>query len=323
MASAAGDGVDASTVTDDWLDMLLEHTFGTQVTTEGETVSAVGGATSITPTATVYSVHDMIAVHEASIPSAIAERTQWGIVTAESGGVLTIDPGFQTNPTASSVIYGVKSYRVSDAGGNELAFLEEHDARAYMHLMGRINSLSISGSDKKRVMASWGVQCDSSSADDISTKTAIPAAAVQTTTPIKHLLSPVFFNGTRVATKSCQVDFGIAASEVSDSNGANGRGGQELVSIAPTVTIEPLHAESYRQLKRAGTKGRLLVQFGGGVVSGGVLNSVAIQFEQVDVREVTSSDDNGMTRQSIKFHAVDRVELSSGVDSIFMQMARG
>lgn len=329
MASAAGDGTNASSVSDDWLDILLTHAFGTQSTFAGSTISAVGSATSITAGTDVANVQDIIPVYEAAVPGANA-RTQWNFITADSSGAYTVAPGFQNYgtapPTTSAILYGAKVYTETDVGGSTLTICETKDTEIYEHTGARCNSLRISAQHKRRVMLEWGFQCDDSSADQgangTNAKTALPAAAAVSPTPIKFLLSPVFFGSARIAVKSLEIDFGIAASEQEDSNGANGRSGNELVSITPTITIDPLHADAYREYKRAGTTGRILVQLGAGVLSGGVLNTCAVAFDLAEAREVEAQDDGGRLRQRIRFHAVDRIEFSAGVGARFFSFAR-
>jgi hypothetical protein len=143
-----------------------------------------------------------------------------------------------------------------------------------------------------------------------------------TTTPIKMFRSPVFFGNTRIATRMVEIDFGLSAAEVQDTESQNGRGGYELVSIAPTVTIEPLRSDTYDGYKQALTRNPLLVQLGGGVVSGGVLNSLALHLARCEAREVSYTAQDGITRNRLVFTAVDRIEFSAGVASAFMSLAR-
>ena len=323
LATAAGDGTNASTVADDWLDIMLTHAFGTQTTTAGAGISAVGSATTATAGTDVLNVQDAAPIFETGVPS--VARSQWSVVTADTAGAYTLEPGFadygSNPPTTSAVLYGTKRYTDSDVGGNTLAICEVKDTETYTHLGARANSLRITAAHKQRAICEWGFSCDSVSADDTA-KTALPAAARLSTTPVKFLLSPVYFNGSRIAVKSLEVDFGLSAAKLEDSQGTNGNSGNELVSIAPVITLDPLHADAFREYKRAGTKGRVLVQLGGGVLSGGVLNTCCIVFDLAEAREVEDQDDAGRMRQRLRFHAVDRIEFSAGVGARFMSLIR-
>ena len=107
-----------------------------------------------------------------------------------------------------------------------------------------------------------------------------------------------------------------------DTESTNGRGGYELVSIAPTVTIEPLRSNTYDGYKQALTRNPLLVQLGGGVVSGGVLNSLALHLARCEAREISYTAQDGITRNRLVFTAVDRIEFSAGAASAFLSLAR-
>ena len=65
-----------------------------------------------------------------------------------------------------------------------------------------------------------------------------------------------------------------------------------------------------------------MVQLGGGVLSGGVLNTCCIVFDLAEAREVEDQDDAGRMRQRLRFHAVDRIEFSAGVGARFMSLIR-
>ena len=102
----------------------------------------------------------------------------------------------------------------------------------------------------------------------------------------------------------------------------NGRGAHELISIAPTVSIEPLRADAHDALKRAMTRGALVAQLGAGVLESSRLNTCALHLARVEAREVTYTGDNGIARNRIVFTAVDPIEFSAGVASRFMSFAR-
>lgn len=321
LATAAGAGTNASTVTADWLDRLLAHTFGGSSTTEG--VAATGGTTStFTAATTVGAAQDLIALFTASTPSA-APRTLWSQLQSITGSgpyTYNLAPDVAVAPTSSTVSYGVKQYRPDDDGGATLAAVVTDDALVYTYLGGRVTRCRIVAPAKQRVMVEWTIAFDRRSLD--AGKTSLPAAARLAYTPIKMMRSPVVFNGSAIATRMLEIDFAVTASEVTDTSGVNGRGGHELISIAPTVTIEPLRADSHDALKRAMTRGPLVAQLGAGVLESSRLNTCALHLARCEAREVTYTADNGITRNRIVFSAVDAIELSAGVASQYMTLAR-
>ena len=319
LSTAAGNGTNASTVTNDWLDLILEAAFGIQATTEGESVTGSTTSSLTTADSNWATVQNLVPVHIASVPTG-AERTQWSQIQTSAAGTTTLAPTLQASPGNGAVAYGIKQYRVDDDGGPTIALTLTDDALVYTFLGGRITSLRITGEHKRRAMMAVTIQFDRRSLD--ASKTSLPSAALLATTPVKMFRSPVFFGNTRIATRMVEIDFGFAAAEVQDTESTNGRGGYELVSIAPTVTIEPLRSNTYDGYKQALTRNPLLVQLGGGVVSGGVLNSLALHLARCEAREISYTAQDGITRNRLVFTAVDRIEFSAGVASAFMSLAR-
>jgi hypothetical protein len=319
LSAAVGNGTDASTITDDWLDVLLLSAFGLQVTTEGESVTGSTTTSLTTADSNWATVQNLVPVHIASIPAA-AERTQWSQIQTSTGGSTTLAPTLQASPGNGSVAYGTKQYRVDDDGGSSLALVLTDDALVYTFLGGRITSLRITGEHKRRAMMAVTIQFDRRSLD--AGKTSLPSATLVAPTPVKMFRSPVHHNNVRIPTRMVEIDFGLAAVEVQDTESTNGRAGYELVSIAPTITIEPLRADTYDLLKQNLTRGPVLVQLGAGVVASSILNSLAVFFARAEAREISYTAQDGITRNRLVFTAVDRIEFSAGVASMFMTVAR-
>ena len=319
LATAAGNNINAGTVTNDWLDLILESAFGIQASTEGEVVTGSTTSTLTTADSTWATQQNLVPVHIASVPTG-AERTQWSQIQTSAGGSSALAPTLQASPGNGSVAYGIKQYRVDDDGGATLALVLTDDSLVYTFLGGRITSLRITGEHKRRAMMAVTIQFDRRSLD--TGKTSLPTAALVAPTPVKMFRSPVHHNNVRIPTRMVEIDFGFAAAEVQDTESTNGRAGYELVSIAPTITIEPLRADSYDLLKQNLTRGPVLVQLGAGVVANSILNSLAVFFARAEAREVSYTAQDGITRNRVVFTAVDRIEFSAGVASMFMTVAR-
>ena len=319
LPSSPGDQVNASTVPDTWRDILFRHALGVQQTTQGRNVtSSTNGGLVLA--GDVLGVQDLVPVFEANVPAG-RPRVQWGLVTAVNDpGDYGVAPNWVANPSSAAVARGAKIYRDTDEGGPTLAAVVVDDTLRYRMLMGRCNSLRFTADHGKKAFMEAGFAFDSKVLD--AGKTALPAAVRTTPTPIKFSRSPVWFNGSRISTRSLEITLGVAAAALGGSAGDNGRVGNELISIAPTIVIEPLRNDDYLEYKRAQTtKGRCLVQVGAGILTAGVLNSYCFHFELVEAREVTDVDDNGRVRHRIVFHAVDRIEFVAGVGARFFQMA--
>lgn len=306
LATAAGDGTDASTVAADWLDDLLAHIMGGVVaTTEGEGVASVASATGVTLDTDVLSQYDLVPFFESGVP--VLPRSQWQLVTADPADAsYTIAPGladFATAPlTGAGIVYGMKRYTFDDDGGYPMAFVYQRDSVYYTLLGGRCTSAQIripAGGGRVKLVTSWR-----GNKKTRETKGSLPAAAVAPAiTPIRGVLSPVWFNGTKYGSAEITIDLGIQATEIQGTEGTEGRVGDEHAFQKPMVTIRPQFATALEDLQRTPTKGRVLVQIGGGVLTGGVLNTCAFHLDQAQAKVVTMQDDNNVRRQEIQLMA--------------------
>lgn len=318
MATAAGNGVNASTVTADWLDALKLHVLGTLRTTPGLTLTGTTVST-LTAASSPYSAQDIAAVFLANVPTN-APRSQLALIT-NSASPYSIAPSMVQSPGAS-VAYGGKHYRASSDGGASLAFVYTEDDLMYLCLGGRITAYVESADSRGIWKAKVTVSGDSKALTSTGVKTSLPAAAAPAVTPLICTLSPVFFNGSAMETKSISIDYGVNAQPYLVTGAPNGRGDFLNIALAPKISVEPLRTDAHLLLKRNGTTGRLMIQQGAGVLSGGVLNLGAFHAESVQAMEVAFSDDSGRARQKIDFTVVNPGAFSAGVPSQKIQSVR-
>ena len=316
LSTAAGDGV--TPVANDWLDILLTHIFGSQTVVDGEGFNAGSNSTLWVLDTSPYALQHLIPAFEAGIPSA-APRTQWGLATADAGsGNYTVAPTQSGNPTTAAIAYGTKAYQFDDDGGNSLAFVYRQDDVDYTCLGGRCTGATIMAAVGELVVLKLSFAGDTKTQE---AKGSLPAITANTRT-LRSLLSPAWFNNTQYPTSKIEIDLGITAVVRESTQAANGRANYELVYAAPKVMIEPIYADAITTLKRAQTAGRLLVQLGGGLLSGGVLNAMAFHAEQAVAMEADATDASGIIRQGVTFQVTDPVEFSAGVSARYCQLVR-
>lgn len=315
MATAAGNAVNASTVTDDWYDRLLTHIFGTRRTTPGVTVSASTTST-LTAAGGGFSYQDLAAVWVASIPAG-APRSQMALIT-NAASPYNVAPNFVTSPGAS-VAYGAKIYRVASDGGASLAFVYQDDDLEYTLLGARVTAYSESADARGIWRGKVSVSFDSKT---LTTKASLTFPTPPAVTPLICTLSPVFFNGAAMETKSVTIDYGVSAAPLLSVASLNGRSDFLNISMMPKITVEPLRSDANVNLKRNGTVGRLMIQQGAGVFAGGVLNAKCVHSESVQASTVAYSDDQGRARQKIEFTVVNAGYFSAGAQSQKIQTAR-
>ncbi len=317
MATAAGNAVNASTVTDDWYDRLLTHIFGTRRTTPGVSVTAATTST-LTAAGGGFNYQDLTAVWVANIPAG-APRSQMALVT-NAASPYTVAPNFVTSPGVS-VAYGAKIYRVASDGGASLAFVYQDDDLEYTLLGARVTAYSESADARGIWRGKLTVSFDSKT---LTTKSSasLPNPSPPAVTPLICTLSPVFFNGAAMETKSVTIDYGVSAAPLLSVAGLNGRADYLNISMMPKISVEPLRSDANMNLKRNATVGRLMVQQGAGVFAGGILNAKCVHSESVQASTVAYSDDQGRARQKIEFTVVNAGYFSAGAQSQKIQTAR-
>lgn len=323
LLTAAGDGVNASTKADDWLDVLLTHIFGTQYTTTGEGLAGGSSGSSLVCDTDAFTIQDLLPIWESALPSSGAARSQWELVTVDNGdGTYTVAPAFTADPTTAAVAYGAKIYRPSDAGGNSLALVVQDDDIYYTLLGARVTAFSIVGELGGIVRSRLSFAGDSKT-EEAATKTALPARlAAPALTPVKTVLSPVWFNGTQYATRRFEIDFGLETAMVGSTAATHGRANWQNVSMRPRLTFEPLRTDALQNLRRNATAGRALVQLGSGAFASSILNSLAVAFSEGVATEVTDTDDQGVARKSVIVSMTDPVYFSGSTLSQVVQLAR-
>jgi hypothetical protein len=321
MATAAGNGVNASTVTDDVLDRLFTHIMGTQGTSLGQTVGVGSTTTNLVMGVDNFGLMDILPIWQATLPTAGTQRSQLAYITVDPAtGSYTVSPALAAAPANTAVAYGVKRYTASDNGGASLAFAYIEDDVTYTFTGARIKSASITVAARKIIKMKCSVEYDSALA---GAKGSLPAiTAAPPVTPLIGILSPFYFNGVQYAAPSVTIDLGVTSAVQEATEGVNGRGNNDNIMIVPTVTVQPLRTDAIRQLKRDATPGRLVVQMGAGNFAGGIENIMAFALESAVSRKSDSTDESGRIRSDVMFKVADTVALS-GVATRVAQLIRG
>lgn len=322
LASACGAGTNASSVTDDYLDLLARHIFTTAATVAGVAVGtgSTGSNLVLASDPTGYDAQQLVPIFETAKPTT-GVRALWALLNNSTGPTFTaVTPAMDYSPTNAAIAYGTKTYLPSDSGGPTIALAYKLDGVIYRLLGGRVTQASIVG----ELDGFWRLKITisfDSKADDTSGKTALPAVT-RFTRFQKVLLSPFWFNGTKYSTRKIEIDLAITAAVVGATDAVNGRAGHESIAMGPKVMVEPQFAETWNTLRDAQTEGRVLVQFGSGALSGGVLNAGAFHIEAATVRDAKLADENGRQRHAIMLETVTSLTHTSGDASRVCQYVR-
>lgn len=318
LSAAAGDGTNASTVTDDYLDIIMAHITTSAVTTPGEGLAGSSTTTTIILDTDAYNAQHLAPIYESGLPAA-APRTQWAMINIDGGATYTgCTPTLDDAPTTAAVAYGTKAYIPSVAGGNSLALVYRSPTADYTLLGGRVTAATIVG----ELDGVWRLRL-TIQGDRIvrESKGSLPAIAVFSRF-LKVQLSPVWFGGTKYATNRIEIDLGITAAEIGSTAATNGRANYDSIAIVPSVTISPLFTTALEDLKRNVTAGELLVQMGGGVLANSVLNTCAFHILEATARGNDDADDGGRQRISLPFQTSTPLLHSSGAAARVWQFVR-
>jgi hypothetical protein len=316
LVGAAADGTAASSVADDWFDLILTNVFGAPRETTGEGLTASASASSLDVDTDAFTNQDMVAVQGASFDSG---KVNWRRVSG-TASPYTMDRNLNATPDGSEIAYGAKIYRNSAAGAS-LSACYDLDGTIYLLKGGRVSSMSIEMTAGELATLSVTMDFDSKQ-DDSSTKTALPTLGTLAGTPVKGLLGAFAWGSTEYAARTVSVDFGITMQPDATVTTANGRADMDIISIYPTVTVEPAYAQTFVDDMTGGTSRALSIQFGSGVVSGGVLNGCNLFMEKARLTQSNPSDDGGRLRSSLQFQCVDAGIFSGSIIAEYFQFSR-
>ncbi len=301
---------------------LLRHILGGARVVTGAAIAAATDD-SISVTADVLAPQDLVPVVEAGVP-ADAPRAQWVHIDSETAGtpnVYEVSPAFEETPTAAAVARGCRIFTFDGNGGDTLAFYLVDDDEPWTCLGCRVTAAVIDDEPTQRAMMSLTIAYDSRVA---GAKASIPDPVDGP--PINEIVafnSPVHFGETLIETAKTSLDFGILAEPIASRIGANGRAGHDVVHLRPTLTVNPMGGAAFEDLMHLATEDFAQIQYGGGPLAGGTLNSICVRFASAQVMEATREDDAGRRRVSFTIEFVDEVMFAPGVPSRALQVAVG
>lgn len=324
LSADAGDG--GSPPADDWLDVILTQVFGTQTALAGEGVGAGSTTTDLVLDTDAYSEGDLVAIFDAAM-SLSPNRVQWAYLDVDdSDGTYTPKPDFEEAVTTTGIAYGYNAYRLNPEYAGSLSFIYSYDGNEWGLHGGRCTSASI---DLDAAGGIWTMSLtfegDNVGNTSYSEPSAGGGAAQLTNTPVRGVGSPMWFNNAKLSSvKSVKIDLGVNAGFIPSTEAAEGRGAANIYTMMPSITVDPLYADSYLELQRAGTEGELLIQMGKGQAgaTAGTTDSLCFYARNVYVSEASTVDDGGKIRNSLVFKPATQIRHSAATKENTIQLCR-
>lgn len=317
MSDYAETSAAASATADDWLDMLLDHILGTHASTTGVglTSGTIGAGTIVADTSG-FALQQLILVTHTS-----ASRGQWHQVSAVgSAPTYSVVPNVFATVGSTWEAPGTKVWQPNLGLTTSLAFLYKQDSVWYSLTGGKITAAKISGDTNK--LATLQITVRGVSKAVVSAPASIPAALAPTYSPLHVQACAAHFGTTLIDTAGIEIDLGLDASEIMQSDSLHGRSGDETLGIAPKVTLKPLFSSTFQDLRRNQTKAPLIVGLGKGTVVSTHAFGMGLLLNEVTAVESNPADEGNRLRDSLVFQASDPVEFSAGIASRFMTLAR-
>lgn len=299
LPTPAGDGVNASTNTEDAITRIIESFTQDRATTAGGAVTSA--TTSAITCAGTYARNDLILIHEAGLLS--PER---GNISrnASTGSPYSVDPELEDNYTGAAITYGAEFFRKPDAPsglGSPLSVLVERDGIQHEIVGARPNSVKVSFNP--RGIAMWDVTFVGFKRNRTS-YSSLPAHAVPAVSEIQGRVCQLHFNDTIYALGNCEFDFGIQQEFVPGSTGEEGYTDNWITDYTPMVTFTTLYATAWEDAVAASTKGTMLLQIGKGALENSLINTFGIFFEKAQVGPVTQQADERKFRNGVTIEAI-------------------
>jgi hypothetical protein len=299
---------DAASVTDDWHDILLMHTYGsaTNMTRAqlGADEAAAQSVISMTSGASRVA-GDPVCFYQAG-----HARAQFARVGSVASNDWTVSPPLEYDLTAASAFSrALRVYREILGGGDRLCFAHvrgpEGDQDIRTLLTARLKKLTITVATGKKTVISWGFRA---SRQVFGGKADLPAPVLTPAfTPIKGDLSPVFIDGVSMGhVSSVVIDLMPMPLRIDSVHGDSaGRGGDEMGKLTPKITINPVHAEDYYEDVRAAAHSmRVLVQIGAGNGDGDPINAQCMLFDNMGpVKAAPEKAAEGLLRTKLELTA--------------------
>lgn len=304
-ADAAASGSGSSVGTRDAFHLLMESFAGTATEREGEDLSGLGSAAI--PAITVTGDTDMLFCFDDDSTGLChwARSFEEDVVNN-----YRIVPSLPSSPQSADTTVAHREFAQDDVSGTQgtnsfSMVIENQDVDGtlrYLYTGCRVSAFSITAEVGQLIRWSATVMYNEA-LEDTATKSALPSQSGSCDfRPIVQLNSPVYFDSTEVAgVGAVTIDFNLDAQPVQDMNTATGRQDYMVYSNGPTVTVNPLLKDLWRDEFRSQVTGSLMVQLGGGEDVSSQRATACMSLTNAQVSAYAESDDSNKRRNDLTF----------------------
>lgn len=295
LSAVASDGVAPPTA--DWMDAIVSAALGAATSKSGEGLaSGSTGNTDVRLDTDAFDVDELLAVNHAT-------GTEWRPITVDGGGgTYTVSPALETSPNAARDALGYRYWTQTDTPGASCTLYNVVGGNGY-RLSGGRPSLAIemtAGAEMIKLSAGW--RADSQTRES---KASIPSISTFSNTPLKAVLSPVYWGSTKIPCKSVKINFNASPTDIHSTAGTNGRASIDNLSANPTIELEPAFSTATEDDFIAGTERSIIIQMGSGILGGGRGNTWCFYAVKAQVISVQPMDDGNYLRQKVTLAVQD------------------
>lgn len=294
--------------TGDYLDLIHRAIFPSVSSSVGRHASSVAAGTM---TVTASFVDEVVVFCDTLTTIGKAQIAFFH--SGSSATVFNSTPTFEQLPTASSTtVFGTRTYystSISGTVGNSLTITLVDGGSVYTFKGCRPTSAKVNAPIGALATIDLTLKCDSRT-EETSVKSALPTVGRSKLPKIKGLASPIFLDDTKqTSVKATVIDYGIQTVEVGAQEALNGRSEIQIIGYNPTISFQPLRAESFAAIRKTLAATRVACQIGSGLpttVEGTThVPTIVFHFNQAQLVDLSEQDDGGVERQGLTYNIVD------------------
>lgn len=303
MSSSAGTSVSASTIDDDFLDVLLNHIFGAHANTSGVGLtSGAAGASVLVADTSGFSLQQCLL---ASFTDA-ATRGHYAQITATaSAPTYSIAPPWKSTITTNWQALGAHVWQPTLSLATSLALFFKQGTQWYSLTGGKVTSAQINCVLNKPY--SLDVTIEGISKSRVSAPASLPAAVPPTYARLRHSQAPVYFGSTELDNAGWTFDFGLQTAPIESSGLAEGRAQIETIGFEPKLTIKPFWSSTIEDWKSSATKAQITLGLGSGIQATSRANGASLIVPGMQIVSNDAGDDGGRVKQDLEFALADQI----------------